>query len=40
MDESLIIDWITIHFGKNPKNGGSPIKLYKFMLLFKEKIFE
>ena len=24
MDELLIIDWITIHFGENPKNGGSP----------------
>ena len=24
MDELLIIDWITIHFGKNPKNGGNP----------------
>ena len=24
IDELLIIDWITIHFGKNPKNGGNP----------------
>ena len=24
MEELLIIDWITIHFGKNPKNGGNP----------------
>lgn len=22
----LVIDWITNHFGKNPKNGGSPPK--------------
>jgi hypothetical protein len=20
----IIIDWITIHFGRNPRNGGSP----------------
>jgi hypothetical protein len=20
----IIINWITIHFGRNPKNGGSP----------------
>ena len=25
-DELLIIDWITIHFGKNPKIGGNPQK--------------
>ena len=24
IDELLTIDWITIHFGKNPKNGGKP----------------
>jgi hypothetical protein len=22
----LLIDWITIHLGKNPRNGGSPPK--------------
>ena len=26
MDELLIIDWITIYFGKDPKNGGNPPK--------------
>lgn len=24
IDLKLLIDWITIHFGKKPKNGGSP----------------
>lgn len=33
-------DWITIHFGKNPKNGGSPPNESKFNIIQNFKVFD
>ena len=36
----VIINWIVIHLGKNPKNGGRPASLKKFIIKVKLKDFE